>query len=191
MVADSGEVFDRHDDGQVELLVAGGLDDVDGECASKKGGHGFGGSDGGRQPDALRRRVEECVETFQREGEVRSALGAGDGVHLVDDHGRDVAQRLARLGGEHQVERLGSGDQQCARPAQLSLPFGGRGVTGSDGDRDVGRGQTLTFVGVTNAGERRTQVAFDVDREGFERRDVQDGGGGVGCGFGCASVERP
>ena len=42
--------------------------------------------------------ADQCVEAFEREGEVRAALVVGDGVDLVDDDGANVAQVLARLG---------------------------------------------------------------------------------------------
>ena len=65
VVTDRGEVFDGYDDGEVELLVAGRLDDGDRLRTTEKGGHGLRGSNGRRQPDALRRGVEKIVETFQ------------------------------------------------------------------------------------------------------------------------------
>ena len=46
------------------------------------------------------------VQALQRQGEVRAALGGGEGVDLVDDHPTHAAQRLARLRREHQVEGL-------------------------------------------------------------------------------------
>ena len=53
----------------------------------------------------------------RRQREVRAALGAGDGVHLVDDHRLDAAQRLAGRRGEQQEQRLGRGDQDVGRRA--------------------------------------------------------------------------
>ena len=43
------------------------------------------------------KRLEQGVEALERQGQVRPALGARDGVDLVDDHRLDAAQRLARL----------------------------------------------------------------------------------------------
>ena len=45
------------------------------------------------------------------------ALGGGQRVDLVDDHRLDVAQGVPGLRREHQVERLGRGDQQVGRVA--------------------------------------------------------------------------
>ena len=48
---------------------------------------------GGREPDALRRRVGDRLEPFEREHQVRAALGRRERVDLVDDHG--LARRAA------------------------------------------------------------------------------------------------
>ena len=56
-------------------------------------------------------------QPLQRERQVRAALGAGDGVDLVDDHRLDRAQHVAGAGGQHQVQRLGRGDQDVGRVA--------------------------------------------------------------------------
>ena len=42
---------------------------------------------------------------------MRAALRAGDRVHLVEDHGLDPAERLARLRGEEQEQGLGRRDE--------------------------------------------------------------------------------
>ena len=41
--------------------------------------------------------LEQLVEPLEGDREVGAALGAGHGVHLVDDHRLDAAQRLAGL----------------------------------------------------------------------------------------------
>ena len=45
-----------------------------------------------RQADPLRWARGELLEPFERQCEVGAALGAGDGVDLVDDHRLDVAR---------------------------------------------------------------------------------------------------
>ena len=42
-------------------------------------------------------RAAEALEPLEAQREVRAALGAGDGVDLVDDHVLDAAEHLARL----------------------------------------------------------------------------------------------
>ena len=80
------------------FLLDGGRHDLDrarapprNRATSSIGPHGRG------QPDPLGRPVEQRVEPFEGEREVGAALGAGDRVHLVDDHRLDAAQRLAGL----------------------------------------------------------------------------------------------
>ena len=84
--AELAQVLDRHDDLEVELLPRARVDELDravsgdeaadlGERALRRG-----------QADALHRPLEQRVEALQAEREVRAALRAGDGVHLVDDH---------------------------------------------------------------------------------------------------------
>ena len=88
-----------------------------------------------READALRRRVGDRLEAFEREHEVRAALGRRERVDLVDDHGLDAAQDLARLRREHQVERLGRGDQDVGRGAHELLALLGGRVAGAHRDR--------------------------------------------------------
>ena len=56
-------------------------------------------------------RAVQLVEPLEREREVRAALGAGERVDLVDDHGLDAAQGLARRRREHEEEGLGRRDE--------------------------------------------------------------------------------
>ena len=49
------------------------------------------------EPDSLERLLGQAREALERQGEVGAALGAGDGVHFVDDHGLDAFEHLARL----------------------------------------------------------------------------------------------
>ena len=70
-------------------IVFGGarLHDLDRAGAGEEGGHLVERPDGGRQADPLRRPLQQLVEPLQRQRQVRAALGARDGVHLVEDHG--------------------------------------------------------------------------------------------------------
>ncbi len=73
-------------------------------------------------------------------------------------------------------------------------PVGGAGVAGADADGDVGGGHAEPVGGVPDAGQRRAQVALDVDGQRLERGDVEhpaalppsSGGGAAG-----QPVERP
>ena len=116
-----------------------------------------------RETDALERRLDELLETLEREREVRAALRPRDGVHLVEDHRLDTAQRLARLRGEEQEERLGRGDQDVRRRAQHPAPLLGRRVARAHADREL-RAEPR---------ERAAQVPLDVVVERLERGDVE------------------
>ena len=94
---------------------------------------------------------------------MRAALGARDRVHLVEDQGLDAAQRLARLRGEHQVQRLGRRDQDVGRLLQELAPFLLRGVAGANRNPQVR----------LEACERAAQVALDVVVQRLQRGDVE------------------
>ncbi len=174
-LAHAAHVLDRHDDLQVELLARARVHDPHlAAGATKERG------DGGKRPlrrretDALRLLVCEAAQPFEAEGQVRAALGASQGMDLVDDHVLDAAQDLARLAGEQQVEALGRGDQDVRRvPDQLTSRVGGR-VTGAAGHPDLGQRGAFAFGGAPDARQRRAQVALDVVGQRLQRRDVQD-----------------
>ena len=71
--------------------------------AAAVGGHGPdpgppAAPPGGRRgPEALRLGADGIGAALRRQGALGAASGRRPGVHLVDDHGADGAQRLARL----------------------------------------------------------------------------------------------
>ena len=75
---------------------------------------------------AGRRRPDPVVEPLEGEGQVAAPLGGGQRVDLVDDHGLDAAQRLAGRRREHQVQRLGRGDEDVGRVAHELAALVGR-----------------------------------------------------------------
>ena len=93
---------------------------------------------------------------------------------LIDDDRLYSAQQLARIGREHQVDRLRSGDQDVGRIAQEAIALRARRVAGADGDRwnreriPAGRGD------VGDPGKRRAQIPLYIDSQRFQRRDVDD-----------------
>ena len=99
-----------------------------------------------------------------REREMRAALRAGDGVHLVEDQRLDAAERLARLRGEQQEERLGRRDQDVRRLLDASARRSFCGVSPV---------RTPTRSSELEPGERPAQVALDVVVQRLERRDVE------------------
>ena len=157
-------VVERHDHLQVELLRAPRVDELDLAPARDEAADLLERPLRGRQADALDRLAGQPVEPLQAERQVRAALGARDGVHLVDDHRLDPAQRLARLRGQQQEERLGRRDQDVGRVAHHRGALLLRRVAGADADAQL-RAQ---------AGERPAQVALDVVVERLQRRDVEE-----------------
>ena len=156
-------VLDGHVDLQVERLAHAGVDDrALAAAAHEEAAHLLERPLRGGQPDPLERTAGQRLEPLEREREVRAALGARHGVDLVHDHGLGVHEELARLRREHQVERLGRGDQDVRRLAQHRLALLLGRVAGADGDGHV----------AADALERRAQVLLDVVRERLQRRDV-------------------
>ena len=74
-----------------------------------------------------------------------------------------AAQRVARLRGEHQVERLGRRDQDVGRLLEQLAPLLLRRVAGAHRDAQLR----------LEPGERAAQVALDVVVERLQRRDVE------------------
>ncbi len=114
----------RHVDAQVERLAHAGVDDralparphqEPGDLVERLLRR--------READAL--HVAACLlgQPLQRHGEVRAALGLRHRVDLVDDHPLRAGEELPRLRGEHQVQRLGRGDEHVGRAAQHRRPF--------------------------------------------------------------------
>ena len=118
-------------------------------------------------------RGSSASSRSRRERQVGAALGPGDRVHLVDDHRLHAAQRLPGRRGEQQEQRLGRGDEDVRRAAGEGPPLVGRGVAGAHADADVGRCHPEPVGRVADAGQRRAQVALDVDGERLERGDVE------------------
>ena len=85
------------------------------------------------------------------------------------------AQRLAGVRGQQQVERLGRRDQDVGRLAQEARAFA-RPACRRCGWRPPAceRRRPRPPRDCGDAGERRAQVALDVDRQRLERRDVED-----------------
>src|SRR5918996_373456 len=131
----------------------------------------------GREPDALDRLPGQALEPFEAEGEVRPALRAGYGVHLVDDREAHGAERLLRARGEHEEERLGRGDEDVGRAPEHRGALLRRRVAGADGDGELR----------ADAGERAAQVPLDVVVERLERAHIEHLRALAGPG----PVERP
>ena len=135
----------------------------------------------GGEADAHRAPLGDAIEAGQRERQMAAALVAHHRVDFVDDHRLHGAQRFAAaLGGEHQVERFGRGDQDVRGALDDRLAFRGRGVAGAYRCADAGhrRAAQRARLGALprqfgDLTQRLLEVALDVVGERLERRDVE------------------
>ena len=171
------EIVDRHLDADLELLSRSRVHDGDrprppllaaGLAAPEQARHLVERTLGRREPDPLELATRLQLQPLQREEEVRAALGCNERVDLVDDDGLYRAQDLARLRGEQQVERFGRGDEDVRRCARHLRPLARRGVARPDADLGNVQGAALR----RDSGQRRTEVALHVHRQGSEGRNV-------------------
>ena len=89
---------------------------------------------------------------------MRAALGAGDGVDLVDDHRAHGAEHSAAAHGREQdVQRLGRRDEDVRRLAQHPRARRRGSVAGAHGDADLGKA-------LAGAANRRASCASGASR---------------------------
>ena len=184
-LAEPAHVLDRHHDPEIQPLPGPGIDDGDGPV---RAGAGEESPDrverllGGREADPLERRrlrAAQVLEPLQGERQVGAPLGAGDRVHLVDDHRLHSAQGLAGPRRQQEVERLRRGDEDLGRALRQRPPLIRGRVAGPRGDGDGPHGRAEAPSRQGDPGQRGPQVPLDVVGQGFERADVQDPHGGA------------
>ena len=125
------------------------------------------------QTDAHRPLGAQRVEAFEAQREMRAALGAGDGVNLVDDHGACRGQhRAAGIRTQQHVERFRRRDEDMRRALAHGGAFLLRGVAGAHGGADVERRQPQLREFGRDARERFLQVHADIVRQRLQRGDV-------------------
>ena len=164
-------VVERHDDGQVELLRATRVDELDLAPARDEAADLLQRPLGRREPDPLDRsrglspwRVgNEPVQSLDAQREVGAALRAGHGVHLVQDQRADGPEDLSRTRREQQEQRLRGRDQDVRRLAQHRGALLLRRVAGAHRHAQLR----------AEPGERPAQVPLDVVVERLQRRDVE------------------
>ena len=168
-----GHVAHGHAHAHVHVGPPLGGDDAHGMGPAQEARDLVARTHGGRQPDALRRLVQQVVEALEAQSQVRAALASRQRVHFVDDDGFHGAQRLARLRREHEVQRLGRGDEDVGRVALQATALIGRGVARAHARAHFGHRAACGRHARRDAGERRLQVALHVRPERLQRRDVQ------------------
>ena len=161
---DAGHVLRRHGHCDLRRRPAVVGDDGHRVRPAEEPRHLLMGRDRCGQAHTLRRALQEVIEPLQGEGQVRAALGAGEGVDLIDDDGLHRAQRLARGAGEHEVQRLRRRNEDLRRvlAQPTALPRGRVPRTHPHRDRE----------GRADGGDPRqwsAQVALDVGPQRLER----------------------
>ena len=106
----------------------------------------------------------EAKEPGKTERKKIAALRRDQRVQLVEHHAPERAEQIGRVGGSEQERKLlGRGEQDLRRIAALALALRGRRVAGAcfDADRQP------------HLGDRRFQVARNVDGERLQRRNIK------------------
>src|SRR3954471_1231867 len=105
---------------------------------------------------------------------MRSPLGGNDGMNFISDHNLDGTQHLASVRGEQEIEGFRSWDQNVGGIARKPGPFGCRRISGTNRNGWRVKSTSQSLGSLSNTYQRRAQVAFDVDRQRFYRRNVQN-----------------
>ncbi len=134
------------------------------------GADGGGMRDGRGQADPPRGR-REGGEAGEAEGELVAALGAGEGMDLVDHDRLQVREHRGRVRQREQHgEAFRRGQQDVRRLLALALAAAGGGVAGAGLDTD-GKRHLL---------DRHGEIAGDVGRERLQRADIEGVDAGAG-----------
>ena len=157
------------DDGELESARRVGCDDAHRPGAAEEPSDLLVRAHRGAQPDAASRSGQQGVEALQGQRQMAAALGAGHGMHLVDDDGVDVPQRVTGSRGQHQEQRLRRRDQDVRGPLHQSAAVALARVAGPDPDRDVVEGVAAPRGRLGDADERGSQIALDIDGQCLER----------------------
>ena len=118
---------------------------------------------GRRQPDGAHLR-RQLPQPRQPERQQIAALGRHQRMQFVEHDALELRKQKRRVvGRQQQRQLLGRGEQDVRRIAPLPLPPRHRRVAGAGLDLDR----------QPHLGDRRLQVARDIDRERLQRRDVE------------------
>ncbi len=119
--------------------------------------------DRGGQADGVQ-AGREAKQPRQPERQQIAALRGHQRMQFVEDHALQRAEQIRRIGGRQQQRELfRRGEQDVRRIAALTRALRHRRVAGAGLDPDR----------QTHFGDRRFEIARDVDRERLQRRDVE------------------
>ena len=160
-------VFDRHVDVELPALLRGRGNDVHGTVAAQEVRDSTQRAHRRRQSNALKLPGDK-PEALQSQRQVHAALGAGQGVDLIDNDGIHGLQNPRRLGGEHQVGRFRRGDEDVRWLAYLAGALGLQGIPGAHADGNIRHLQAQPVGGAGNAVEWGAQIVLYVHTQSLE-----------------------
>ena len=103
-----------------------------------------------------------------------AALRARNGVDLIDDHRIHIRQNLPRLGRQHQIQALRSGDQNIRRLTHLPAALSTRRIPRSHTNPHFRHWLTQTLPCAPDTQQRRTQVILHIHPQCLQRRYIQN-----------------
>ena len=125
------------------------------------------------QADAQQSITAKSRKPLQRKGQMRAAFVRRDRMNFIDDDRARRRQHLAAgFRAEQDIERLRRGDEDVRWTAAHALAFGGRRVPGAHPAADLDIGQAASAELLANAGQGYFQIAVNVVRQRFQRRDI-------------------
>src|ERR1019366_661488 len=128
----------------------------------------------GGESDALQLASAKGFQALQGEGKVAAALGGDEGVDFIQHDGLDGAQGFAGVRGKQEVDGFRGGDQDIGGMAGEAGALGGGGVAGAYGDGGLVERDAHGEGGLGDADEGGAEIAFDIDGEGLDGRNVED-----------------
>ena len=97
-----------------------------------------------------------------------TAFRAGEGVDFINDDRVDGGEDRCGFGRQHEIERLGGGDQNVWGFSHLAVALRLRGVARAHSDRDVGDVTPHPPGNPGNTGQRGAEVVFHIDPQGLQ-----------------------
>jgi hypothetical protein len=138
MFIELGHRFDRHADLEVERFADTGVDDRAAPAGADQEASDFlERALRGREPNPLYVAAGGSRQPLERERQMGPAFGGGDRVNLVDDAPACTRKQRLSATGEHEVQRLGRGDEDVGWVAQHRLTLALRRVAGAHCDFQV------------------------------------------------------
>ena len=174
---DGTELAARNFDGQIQFPPMADLHDdrIGVSSSTEKLRNKFDGPLRGGKTDAGQRFAGQMIETFEGKSQVRAALVVGHGVDFVDDDGANGFQDFAAFrGGQENVQRLGSSDQDMRRTREHRAALVGESVSGAHGGANVRHEEAALPGELKNFAERSFQILLNVVTQRLERRDIED-----------------